>query len=130
SVVYSVDGDFLVSKTDTTAVVFNSSDFGYGSKRLSAKVYAEGKENIAYSDLIVVPPAPKPYAFEVINTYPHDEKAFTQGLYYDNGTLYESTGRNGESTLRRVKLESGEVLQKYDLEEKYFGEGMTVMGDK
>jgi len=130
SVVYSVDGDFLESKTDTTSLVFDSGSFGYGSKRLSAKVYAEGKENIAYSDLLVVPPAPKPYAFEVVKSYPHDEKAFTQGLYYDNGTLYESTGRNGESTLRKVNLETGEVLQKYDLDEKYFGEGMTVMNDK
>lgn len=130
SVVYSVDGDIFERKTDTSSVVFNTDDFSYGNKRLSAKLYAQGKEDIAYSEITLVPPAPKPYAFEVVNTFPHDESAFTQGLYYDNGTLYESTGREGESTLRKVDLATGKVLQKIDLAANEFGEGMTIVGDK
>lgn len=64
--------------------------------------------------------------YEVLNVYPHDQDAFTQGLIFLDGNLYESTGLYGESTLRRVALETGEVLQKIDLSPDYFAEGLTV----
>lgn len=67
---------------------------------------------------------------EIVNTYPHDPKAFTQGLIYHDGFLYESTGLRGESSLRKVKLESGEVLNKHDLNAKFFGEGLAIWEDK
>ena len=67
--------------------------------------------------------------FEVINIYPHDPRAFTQGLIYLDGYLYESTGLYGESSLRRVALETGEVLEKIDLSPDYFGEGLTYWED-
>jgi glutamine cyclotransferase len=70
------------------------------------------------------------YTYEIVNTYKHDSKAFTQGLVFHNGFLYESTGERGESSLRKVELESGKVLQKYDLDDRFFGEGMTIFGDK
>lgn len=70
------------------------------------------------------------YTYEIINTFKHDSKAFTQGLVFENGFLYEGTGENGESTVRKVELETGKVLQKYDLEDKFFGEGITIFGDK
>lgn len=70
------------------------------------------------------------YTYRIVNTYPHDENAFTQGLVYENGSLYESTGLYGSSTLRRVKLENGEILQLYTLPEGYFGEGITILDDK
>lgn len=129
SVVYSVDGDVFERKTDTTAVVFDSDAYSYGNKRLSAKVYAQGKEDIAYSEVTVIPPAAKQYSFEVINTFPHDKGAFTQGLYWDQGSLYETTGQRGESTLRKVDLASGKVLQKADMNADEFGEGMTIVGN-
>jgi glutaminyl-peptide cyclotransferase len=66
----------------------------------------------------------------VIHTYPHDEGAFTQGLEYTNGMLYESTGLNGQSTLRRVGLESGAILAICALPPAFFAEGMTIYGDK
>ncbi|MCB0475409.1 MAG: glutaminyl-peptide cyclotransferase, partial [Flavobacteriaceae bacterium] len=74
--------------------------------------------------------APEMYTYEVINEYPHDPEAFTQGLEFYNGYLYESTGQNGFSSLRKVDLTSGKVLQKADLDKQYFGEGMTIFGDK
>lgn len=129
SVVYSVDGDVFERKTDTTTVVFDSDAYSYGNKRLSAKVYAQGKEDIAYSEVTVIPPAAKQYSFEVINTFPHDKGAFTQGLYWDQGSLYETTGQKGESTLRKVDLTSGKVLQKADMNADEFGEGMTIVGN-
>lgn len=70
------------------------------------------------------------YTFEIVKTYPHDKNAFTQGLVFFNEYLYESTGQNGESSLRKVELESGKVLRKHDLEDKYFAEGMTILDNQ
>ena len=69
------------------------------------------------------------YSYRVINAYPHDPGAFTQGLVYDGGFLYEGTGRRGQSSLRKVALETGEVLEIYRLPERYFGEGIALRGD-
>src|SRR4249920_3469336 len=63
--------------------------------------------------------------YEVVHTYPHDPEAFTQGLIYLDGFLYESTGLNGKSSVRKVKLETGEVLQRRDVDARYFAEGLT-----
>jgi glutaminyl-peptide cyclotransferase len=65
------------------------------------------------------------YGYEIIHTYPHDPTAFTEGLFYLNGFLYESTGLEGHSSIRKVRLETGEVLQKYDVPGQYFGEGIV-----
>ncbi len=70
------------------------------------------------------------YTYEIVNSFKHDSDAFTQGLVFQNGFLYESTGQKGRSTLRKVELESGKVLQKHDLANNYFGEGLTIVGDK
>ncbi len=66
------------------------------------------------------------YTYTVVHTYPHDRDAFTQGLQYLDGVLYEGTGLNGRSSIRRVKIETGEVLQKRDVPEQYFGEGIAI----
>lgn len=73
---------------------------------------------------------PRYYSYEVINTYPHDESAFTQGLVFENGSLYESTGLYGYSTLRRVALETGDILQMIMLPDEFFGEGLTCFDDR
>jgi glutamine cyclotransferase len=70
------------------------------------------------------------WTYQVVNTYPHDREAFTQGLEYRNGFLYEGTGLHGRSTLRKVKLETGVVLQKLSLPAHFFGEGISVLGDR
>jgi len=70
----------------------------------------------------------RPNTYHIVHTYPHDPDAFTQGLIYVDGHLYESTGLNGRSSLRMVDLTTGRVLQKYDLSEEYFGEGLTEWG--
>jgi glutaminyl-peptide cyclotransferase len=71
--------------------------------------------------------APAPvHGFSVVKSYPHDREAFTQGLEYVDGVLYESTGLNGRSGIRKVNLSSGEVLQVQPLDSTYFGEGITV----
>jgi glutaminyl-peptide cyclotransferase len=66
--------------------------------------------------------------YRIVKAYPHDRTAFTQGLEYVGGALYESTGQHGQSGIRKVKLETGEVVQQQPLDEKYFGEGITIWG--
>jgi glutaminyl-peptide cyclotransferase len=66
--------------------------------------------------------------YQIVHAYPHDPDAFTQGLVYLDGHLYESTGRYGKSSIRIVDLSTGRVLQHYDLAAKYFGEGLTSWG--
>ncbi len=69
-------------------------------------------------------------AYEIIHTYPHDRDAFTQGLLFLNGVLYESTGLNGQSSLRKVDLETGKVLQRIDLPVQFFAEGLAALNGK
>ena len=68
--------------------------------------------------------------YRIVNTYPHDRHAFTQGLIFLDGFLYESTGLHGRSSVRKVRLETGEVLQQRAVDPKYFAEGLTDWGTK
>jgi len=70
------------------------------------------------------------YTYEVINVYPHDTGAFTQGLVFHQGALYESTGLNGSSSLRRVELETGKVLKKIDVPAVFFAEGLALFNGR
>lgn len=73
---------------------------------------------------------PPQYGYEVVNRFPHSINAFTQGLFYHEGYLYEGTGKNGLSSLSKIDLVSGEVLQSKRLTQRYFGEGIEVVGDQ
>lgn len=70
------------------------------------------------------------YTYEVVNAYPHDTNAFTEGLVYENGFLYESTGLVGDSSLRKVELATGRTFQLHSLPSEFFGEGITIFGDR
>lgn len=72
----------------------------------------------------------KTYSYRIVDSYPHDPSAFTQGLVYDRGELYEGTGLYGQSSLRRIDIQTGEVLQIVQLEDEFFGEGITIWEDK
>ncbi len=102
-----------------------------GVKKLSARFQYEGETVEVSRDLTVLARnAPEIYTYEIVNIFPHDRNAFTQGLEFYQGTLYESTGRHGESTLRKVDFNTGEVLEQVALDRSYFGEGITIMNDK
>ena len=74
-------------------------------------------------------PAPV-QSYKVIATFPHDTSAFTQGLVFADGQIYESTGLNGESSLRRVDVATGKTLQRVDVPKEYFAEGLALVGDE
>jgi glutamine cyclotransferase len=73
---------------------------------------------------------PSTYKARIVKTYPHDKGAYTQGLFFEDGFLYEGTGKRGKSSLRKVDLESGELINAYGLPSQYFGEGITAYKDK
>ena len=103
-----------------------------GRKSLKVTAYKDGKPKntvtrftIIYSDIV-----PKKYGYKVIHTYPHDRNAFTQGLVYDNGELFEGTGEETGSSLREVELETGRVIRQHDLDPSLFGEGIALYNDR
>jgi len=102
-----------------------------GNKVLVANIGLEGQSvDLRKKIRLLASNPPEVYTYEIINAYPHDVSAYTQGLEFNNGVLYESTGKKGASTVRKVNFETGEILQKIDLDNTVFGEGLTVMGDK
>jgi glutamine cyclotransferase len=103
-----------------------------GRKSLKVTAYQGGKARntitrfmIIYSDVV-----PKRYGFKVIHTYPHSRDAFTQGLVYDKGILFEGTGQETGSSLREVELETGKVLRQHNLDASLFGEGIALYQDR
>ena len=70
------------------------------------------------------------YGYQVVRAYPHDTGAYTEGLFYKDGYLYESTGQVGQSTVRKVALETGDVVQRHRLPKQYFGEGIVAWKDR
>jgi glutamine cyclotransferase len=103
-----------------------------GRKSLKATAYKSGKAQspltrfiIIYSDIV-----PEKNGYKIINSYPHDRDAFTQGLVYDKGKLLEGTGQLSGSSLREVELETGKVIRQHNLENKLFGEGITLYSDR
>lgn len=91
----------------------------------------DGVEGVSFQSLEVVSDIqPEMLTYEVVRTYPHDTEHFTQGLEFYNGILYESTGENGKSGIFKIDLETGKILKSVRLENKYFGEGISIMNDK
>lgn len=88
------------------------------------------------SESMQAPPSTRPasraprFSFKVVKAYPHDPSAFTQGLVFADGIFYESTGLNGQSTLRKVTPETGKVIQQIAVEPQYFAEGLALVGDE
>lgn len=127
SVSYFIDDVALSMENGSTAL--NVSQLG--NKKLSAEVkYDGGAVEISKKIKVLASKAPDIYTYAIVNEFPHDKTAFTQGLEFYNDTLYESTGRKGKSSLRKVDYTSGKVLEKIDLNDTYFGEGITVLNKK
>jgi glutamine cyclotransferase len=120
-----------ISSGKSLSAELEINDFRLGKHLLKAMVYFEGKSEEVINEIYLFADAePEIYEYEILKTYPHDKNSYTQGLEFYNGFLYESSGQYGKSSLRKVKLETGEILQKTELDEKYFAEGMTIFNDK
>ena len=102
-----------------------------GIHMLSAVVYSKG-HNFEYNSKITLlsDVKPKLYTYEIINVYPHDKNAYTQGLEFYRDTLFESTGLRGSSSIRKVNFKNGEVIEKKILDKVYFAEGITFLNQK
>ena len=102
-----------------------------GKLPLQIIAYTEGIKESLYPNITVLPKeSPVTYSYRILETYQHDISAWTQGLFIHDGSLYESTGQNGESSLRRINLESGEIESMANLEKQYFGEGCTIWNNQ
>jgi glutaminyl-peptide cyclotransferase len=126
---FFLNGKEIVSDGVSTSI--NTTNLGVGKHQISALVfYPEKTKKVNNFIEVLANKTPIVYHYKIINEYPHDTKAYTQGLEYYNGFLYETTGHRGKSTLRKVEIKTGKVLQKIDLNKKYFGEGMTIYNNK
>ncbi len=103
-----------------------------GRKSLKVVPYREGKAQNPVTRFVIVfsDKAPRRSGYKVLHTYPHDKYAFTQGLFYDKGVLFEGTGQTTGSSLREVEPETGKVLRQHNLDVSLFGEGITLYQDK
>ena len=103
-----------------------------GQKSIRALQYKDGKQQSQVTHFVTVfaDQAPKRYGYRIIRSYPHDINAFTQGLFFDNGFLYESTGQETKSWLREVNIETGKPIRQFNLDPSLFGEGATLYDGK
>lgn len=126
SVHYFINGKKI---SDHNAV--DITGFRLGKHAISANVFYNGEQRTLNNTIyFLAANRPEVYKYKVINEYPHDKNAFTQGFEYYNGFFYESTGQRGKSTLRKTEIVSGKVLKKINLDKQYFAEGMTIFNDK
>lgn len=99
-----------------------------GNQEIKAVVFSEGEhDSLQIAVKIYNNISPKIYSYKIINTYPHDIEAYTQGLEFFKDTLYESTGQYGTSSLRKTNFETGEIFKKIELSDQYFGEGLSIL---
>lgn len=126
-VTYSIDGEEVSLLNDQ----LNLNTPKLGSKQIKAIINYDGKSGEIVKEIkILAPNAPEIFTYEIVNEYPHDSNAFTQGLEFYKDTLYESTGRKGFSSLRKIDFKTGRIIKQIDLEDSYFGEGITILNDK
>lgn len=127
NVVYRIDGNQLNVNDNK----LNFSVPRLGNKVLNASITYEGTTvEVSKKLKVLASKAPEIYTYTILNEYPHDPNAYTQGLEFHNDTLYEGTGKKGRSFLRKFDYKTGEVYQQIDLDKTYFGEGITILNDK
>lgn len=132
SVVYLLDSDKVMRAKDTATVNISMANQRVGNHILTARVFADGKmEEISTNIILLAPLAPIDYGYKIVHEYPHDKDSYVEGLEYHEGFIYESSGEEVQPyKLRRVELTTGKILQKVNDGTGYFGEGITVIGNK
>ncbi len=131
SIVYFIDTTKVGTKADTSSIEIATTGITLGNHVLLANVYSSGqKEEVTTNIILLAASAPVEYSFKIKNTFPHDATSYVQGLEFHKGFLYESSGQYGNSSLRKVELNTGKVVKKVDVSDTYFAEGLTVVNDK
>ncbi|MAP54079.1 glutaminyl-peptide cyclotransferase [Altibacter sp.] len=131
SVTYLLDDDVIASVEGTAPVSVSLSEKKLGQRNLKARIESNGSTySVTKIFTMVASEKPKLYTYKILERYPHDRDAYTQGLEFENDTLYESTGQYKSSSLRKTNYTTGEVLEQVPLPETYFGEGLTILNDK
>ena len=131
SIVYMVDSVRLGVMKDSSAIQLKTAGMLLGPRIITAKIYQDGKSEEAATNIVLLAAkAPEQLTYKVIKAYPHDTSAYTEGLLYQDGFLYESTGNEKHSVLRKADLETGKTIQEAKIDPKDFGEGSAIIGDK
>ena len=131
SIAYFVNDKKVGSTKGAEKFKFELKDQKLGYQYLKATVYFGGDSSDATKRVELVSDIePKLLKYKVVNTYPHDKASFTEGLEFYKDTLYESTGKEGTSYLRKYDYKTGKVFKQIDLDKKYFGEGITFINGK
>ncbi len=118
---YSVHSGAIELKTDSMKA---------GTNLVRIRLYGDTIKEGNTSVTLISDKAPTEYTYRVIRAYPHDDRSYTQGLEYYEGYMYEGSGQYGESMLRKYKLETGELIQSYNLPNNVFGEGIVIFNQK
>jgi glutamine cyclotransferase len=134
SVVISFDGKVVstLRSAPWEYTIPSSVNVTTGRKSLKVTAYREAKSQNPVTLFIVIlsDVVPKKYSYKVVHTYPHDTEAFTQGLVYDKGVMFEGTGQKTGSSLREVELQTGRVVRQHNLDPSLFGEGIALYHDR
>jgi len=115
--------DFIFDEVEINTI--GSSSFRVEAEKTDGLKNTKSRSISAVSDVV-----PKKLTYKIVNTYTHSKKYYTQGLEYHDGFLYEGTGENGTSGIYKIHPKTGETVLAYDMDEKYFGEGITILNDK
>ncbi|PKA84588.1 glutamine cyclotransferase [Ulvibacter sp. MAR_2010_11] len=131
AVKYTLDGLEIASVNGNKETSVNLSEKKLGIRTIEATITSEGNTySISKNITLLASTTPKLYTYTILEIYPHDIEAYTQGLEFHNDTLYESTGQYKESTLRKTNYTTGSILKKVALQDQYFAEGLTIVNDK
>ncbi|MDW7692895.1 glutaminyl-peptide cyclotransferase [Flammeovirgaceae bacterium SG7u.111] len=133
SVRFFLDGEWLFTKSDAPFVYeWDAEGSKMGQRNFIAVVHKSDSTREGHNVRVDVFPstAPTTYVYQVINDYPHDDKAFTQGLVYHDGYLLEGTGHKGASSLRKVDVRTGKIVKISSMPDQFFGEGIALFGDE
>ena len=115
---------------ETTTCTFVTEGLSMGDRNIIFEIYRKGKKEVHNRSIRILSDiVPANLSYEVIASFSHDKKSYTQGLQYEQGKFYESAGLYGESSLRLVDVKSGAVAKQQKIDDKYFAEGLTIVGD-
>lgn len=131
SATYLLEGKEIGAKSSGESISINTAKLALGYKLITAIVDTGSEKDTLTTNIELKSPLkPEVYGYQIVHRMPHDTSAYTQGLEYHNGRFLESTGQEKHSTLRWVDVKSGKVLQQIKLNDQYFGEGASLVGDK